>query len=491
MYPSWTPGEANLFPGLQNFSNEENSSEGTEAFSDLLDVSDSVTLTDKLELDTKKNGEVNGLVEFMDSQESEATKVQKEQTEPTVNPLLVLPNKINDIAPNPLMEDLDKMRMHFFMQDNPVFEGNKALRQDVVTRYVDQDQSITKVALPLELKPQETQFFNNELSPEIINSIQSQKLNSNNEIGKIDFSEGNQKLPAAELDQVRLPGQVEMESFKKETSFNHPLGSNINSLQQELKASFAQGGDLNIEKAAQDMEAEAISIAALSGGKEDDQANLSDNSSMNEDPSAQLSDGFPVLREMEKSHSTHKFSGLMKEAEATPLSPQNLNHIKESTQLIVEKGGGTAKIKLYPEGLGELEIQVKVTGNQVSVNFIAENEEVKQLFESSIKQLGSQFKEHNLQLDQMVVQLADSKNSSSFDSRQGGGQPNVDLLRDMMNQSRQESFGRQTNTYQDFDGIRTYGRQQNPVDPIRPASALSTSARYQGQGRGGRLSLVG
>lgn len=489
LYPSWTPGGANLFAAPQTLANNQIAKEGNSEFSNLLDVSDSTNIQSELGLDTKINGEPNSLVEFMDSQESESTKVQDESSELTVNPLLVAPNQVLDSNSNlnPLMADLDKMRMQFFMQDKPVFEGNKALRQEVVTRYADLIESKPNLQIlipsgqdPLLSYPDGLSTNNN------IQGVSHLNLDSNGfgKLNKLDHQSYVQQVDLADLssDELNksqtvieiLPNQFVVSSSNKRLE---PVSTEIISDLENIETSESKENSLL---------GQLRELSHL-----DESQSSSDSSSKQEDKSSQFGDEVLVLREYEKAPVLSKFSNLISQEKVTPFMAQNLNAIKDSTHLIVEKGGGTAKIKLYPEGLGELEIQVKVTGNQVSVNFIAENDEVKKLFESNLKHLSSQFKEQNLQVDQMVVQMADNKNSSSFDTRQGQEQPNINLLRDMMNQSRQESFGRQSNTYQDFEGIRTYGRHQQTVDPISPASVATVNSRYQGQGRGGRLSLVG
>lgn len=491
MYPSWMSSEATTFTGNQKFSSAENSNELPGEFEELLKASDSLNFNEELEQDTEVVGNENNLVDFMDSQEGETTKVQIDQTEPLINPLIMSANKNIESYLDPLLDNLDKMRMNFFMQEKPVFEGSKAFKQEAITRYADQEQSLNMEQEPNIFKNAMTSFLKPEQGVILKDIAPLQNMQVENNL-QLKDSIIEPKISSHLITQNKEPA-IDVTDIS--STVTPIIESDTEILQKfypelNIKESNLQSMELDSEVATE----ENILDAELNVSKGKEANSFNDKESehpSNEDKAMDhLLSSATLNRDADKTNNLSKFSTALQDAEVPKLSPQNLNYIKESTQLMVDKGGGVAKIKLYPEGLGELEIQVKVTGNQVSVNFTAENEEVKQLFESSLKQLGTQFKDQNLQVEQLVVQLADAKNPSSFDSRQGSGQPNVDLLRDMMNQSRQESFGRQTNSYQDFEGIRNYGRQTKVVDPIGPAN-IANSTRYQGQGRGGRLSLVG
>jgi flagellar hook-length control protein FliK len=173
----------------------------------------------------------------------------------------------------------------------------------------------------------------------------------------------------------------------------------------------------------------------------------------------------------------------------------NYERIHQAAQLLVEKGGGSARIKLSPEGMGEIELRIRVQGDHVNVHFVAENVETKEIFEESIQNLKSQLEAQNLKVESLNIQIADVKSHNFADSGREHSQsnPNLGLLRDMMNQSRDESFARQSNTFSEWESIRSYGRRA-PSSPAPISSALETHAklnRYQGDRRGRRLSLVG
>jgi flagellar hook-length control protein FliK len=177
------------------------------------------------------------------------------------------------------------------------------------------------------------------------------------------------------------------------------------------------------------------------------------------------------------------------------LLKENENRIHDAAQVLVEKGGGSARIKLSPEGMGDLELKIRVQGDQVNVQFVTDNIETKELFEKSLKGLRAQLESQHLKIESLSIQVTDSQKgfSSDLNRDQSSSHQNLGLLRDMMNQSRQESFSRDTGSIADWESIRSYGRGKSSPDPIQ--SALEPR-RFQrnydlGNGRGQRLSVVG
>lgn len=90
----------------------------------------------------------------------------------------------------------------------------------------------------------------------------------------------------------------------------------------------------------------------------------------------------------------------------------------QSVHTLVSKGGGQMRIRLHPEFLGELSIQVETQGNQVHLRVEVAREEIKTLVEESLHQLRDQLYVQNLQLKVADVALSDAT-LDAFSSSQG------------------------------------------------------------------------
>ena len=59
---------------------------------------------------------------------------------------------------------------------------------------------------------------------------------------------------------------------------------------------------------------------------------------------------------------------------------ENVNQILNKTQALIKKGGGEMKMRLTPEGMGELNVKVAVENGKVSVDLVTENNHVKKIY---------------------------------------------------------------------------------------------------------------
>jgi flagellar hook-length control protein FliK len=81
----------------------------------------------------------------------------------------------------------------------------------------------------------------------------------------------------------------------------------------------------------------------------------------------------------------------------------NTRQMVETAQLLAQKGGGSMKIQLKPEGLGFVELNVGVNGGKVDIQMTTENNEVKRLLESGMSELKSGLLQHKLNLESVQV----------------------------------------------------------------------------------------
>ncbi|MCB0415028.1 MAG: flagellar hook-length control protein FliK, partial [Bdellovibrionales bacterium] len=80
----------------------------------------------------------------------------------------------------------------------------------------------------------------------------------------------------------------------------------------------------------------------------------------------------------------------------------------QQSQLLATKGGGEAKIKLNPDGLGEITMKVKVADGRVHVDLLAENNHTKKLIEKGLGDLKANLAAHKLDVDMIKVDLSNN-----------------------------------------------------------------------------------
>lgn len=199
---------------------------------------------------------------------------------------------------------------------------------------------------------------------------------------------------------------------------------------------------------------------------------------------------------------------LTKTFELPPLNPLNSAPIQmgpvdkaennqlllNQAQVLIQKGGGEMKLEMSPEGMGSVQMKLKVLDGKVELQLSAENKEVKKVLENSIQDLKASLAAHKLVVDQVRVDVVNQTMGSS-DVRQ-------DLqnqMNDFMNQQQRdgtkqfwqqfnENFGNRQarESYFDAQNIRTGMREQKL--PGFGDDRTST-ARVQGN-RGRSLNLV-
>lgn len=471
-------GQEGSVPQDQNFSDGE--SQEFASLMDQFDPSLNELMNPNDEYKGLKSSEVT--TQIMDSEESDSVAVAPGLV--AISPLLVDLNKpvITNIKlddetnykTGKVLDDLDRLRLKFFMQDQPIFRG---VQEQRVVDYGAMMKS------PLESLPDTGASSKIETVSPILHPKEGEVTPPKELIGSLgqDFTEIDPSNPREVLVQgghLELPKEM---SAASDSEISSELLTDIEqSLPQGIHASEKNdlsGGDSNPQRESTErdvLQKPDVSTEAKS------------------DVGSELVD-----QQMASLITTSKGIVTGKDTLVDPsaVSPQNQSKIDQAAELLIEQGGGTARIKLSPEGMGEIELRIRVQGDQVNVHFVADNVETKEMFEKSIEKLRNQLESQNLKVDSLNVQIAEVKSSQSTDSGRDQNQPNpnLGLLRDMMNQSRHESFARQSNMIADWDAIRTYGRSSQPPEPISSAleSSRAKGARYLGDSRGQRLSLVG
>lgn len=497
-----------IFQG-KNFEGEVpfDSKDTTESFDSILDEKVLFNQTSGGEENLEQVTQEQPVLEIMDSNESESS-TSKDETLISAPELMALGLSPMAIIKNPLLDNLDKMSTSFFMQDNPIFKGGGAPQtQSYIKSYQDffVDPYIKSKAESLpgidSLRPsldQGLMSIDNGISELSENNLQgmtfleSKKLipqidlnqNQKNlslinsqESSDTDFQESNPVLAAKFLTEVSegeintLGSDENSQADDNKTEVQSRFSDLVSQLGDETKG---DSSNENLKKERDPLILGESLDLKKTDGNEKDESSFQD---------------IAFLNGGVKSFESKQSLGSLKNNSENSI---NYEKIESASQILIEKGGGTARIQLSPEGLGTIDLKLKVNGNQVSIELVTSNSDTKELFERSAQELQDILNDQKLKLDSLKVTLTDQKlDSQMFNSKQQSAEaPQFSLMRDLMQQSRQDSFSRQGQGFVEMDEIKNYGRKQNVVDPIK--SHEVTPRRFiQGDGRGHRLSLVG
>lgn len=166
---------------------------------------------------------------------------------------------------------------------------------------------------------------------------------------------------------------------------------------------------------------------------------------------------------------------------ATEQRIANINKISNATEALAAKGGGEVKVVLAPEGLGTVQLKVKMQDGKLQVEMKAENLDSKQLLENSLNELKQSLSSHRLSVDSVKVDVAGDFNRQ--DSSQSFTQQQFDLGRDQarqfMNQFREGNLS-QRQAFFEAPGFKNYRSQRedalSPISTdIRPRASLSAN----------------
>ena len=179
-------------------------------------------------------------------------------------------------------------------------------------------------------------------------------------------------------------------------------------------------------------------------------------------------------------------------SQATPAQKaENMQNLMNQAQILVQKGGGEMKIEMSPEGMGSVQMKLKVLDGKVQLQMAADNKEVKKLIENSIQDLKTSLASHNLAVDQVRVDVVNQSMGSSDVRQDLQGQMNQFLNQQQRDGTRQfwqqfnENFGNRQARENFYDAQNI---KRGPTEQALPG--FSSSPRISGNGRGSSLNLV-
>ena len=169
----------------------------------------------------------------------------------------------------------------------------------------------------------------------------------------------------------------------------------------------------------------------------------------------------------------------------------NIQKIMNQAQIMIKDGGGEMKVRLSPEGMGEVQLKVILQDGKVSLQMATESKEAKSLLESSLGDLKKSLASHSISLDNIKVDIAPTTASESSQQKDMNFQDNTgrEQARQFLNDFREQNMGQRQAL---FDGPQ-FGRQvrtDRQPESLEPITSSSTKKYGVSGTKGSGLNLV-
>jgi flagellar hook-length control protein FliK len=155
---------------------------------------------------------------------------------------------------------------------------------------------------------------------------------------------------------------------------------------------------------------------------------------------------------------------------------QNIQQIVGQSQQLIKKGGGEMKLRLAPEGLGELHIKVAMGDGQIQVEMLTESDTTKKLLEKSIADLKSSLQAHKIELGPVKVDISQNITQDLMNQQQDAERR---FAQNFLGQFREQNQAFREGLMGSAGG-RVYRGQQDsgaPIDPTLAAQRQNANAR--------------
>ena len=309
--------------------------------------------------------------------------------------------------------------------------------------------------------------------PEGMERVNSSHHIDNNQIGlneKIleSMTKNNQNFRMREA----VSNKTDGEFFG--TNFNSEITEDMETLLRKSNMQSATKGSGDLSEGSQSVVSTSL---GLGGEKSESEGNTFQ---MGADESGlELS-----LQSKNRSENTTKGEFVInspKEAKAQEV--QNLREVIDQARVMIRNGGGEMKIKMNPEGMGEVTLKVATDDGRVNVEMIASNMDTKKLLEKGLADLKANLASHKLSVD--LVKVASAEQSSKHMDQQLQEQQQG-LAQQFMNEFQQNNQSWREG-FIGLPGARFY-KSQTQDEVSNQESVISHEAKQKKSGR--RLDLV-
>lgn len=175
------------------------------------------------------------------------------------------------------------------------------------------------------------------------------------------------------------------------------------------------------------------------------------------------------------------------QAEISPeIADRNIQNVMQQAQYLVKNGGGEMKVRMTPEGLGEIQLTVELKEGKVQLHMAADNKDTKKMLESSISDLRESLSQQKISLDSVKIDSVVRTNVEN--QANGNGQPGQNQnqnqehrdTRQFWNQF-QENFGGRSQREALFEAPKAKGYAPKKSATLAPATEVSTASRSNGK----------
>jgi flagellar hook-length control protein FliK len=222
------------------------------------------------------------------------------------------------------------------------------------------------------------------------------------------------------------------------------------------------------------------------GGSESHKTQVSAKKTEGEDMKAMLAASIGAGTELKEtsSNSTPIGAPFTKGEIAPEVADRNVQNVMQQAQYLVKAGGGEMKVKMTPEGLGEIQLSVELKDGKIQLHMATENKETRKMLESSISDLRESLSQQKISLDSVKIDTVARTNTenqanSGNQFSQNQNQENRDT-RQFWNQF-QDQFGGRPGRDGLFEPPKAKGYAPKKSETIAPATEVSSARRSNGK----------
>lgn len=180
-------------------------------------------------------------------------------------------------------------------------------------------------------------------------------------------------------------------------------------------------------------------------------------------------------------------------SQAGPANPAEneaaVKQLMSQAQYLIKKGGGEMKVEMTPEGMGTVHLKVMMQDGKVNLQMATDTQEAKKTIENSLAELKTSLAAHKLSVENVKIDVVNTVSTDTATQNQpnannGNGR---EQTRQFWNQFN-ENFGSQgrRESFSELPGLKSYGRNRDPLTPIQAASERPRAM----EGKGSGLNLV-
>jgi flagellar hook-length control protein FliK len=180
--------------------------------------------------------------------------------------------------------------------------------------------------------------------------------------------------------------------------------------------------------------------------------------------------------------------------QAGPANPAEneaaVKQLMSQAQYLIKKGGGEMKVEMTPEGMGTVHLKVMMQDGKVNLQMATDTQEAKKTIENSLAELKTSLAAHKLSVENVKIDVVNNVSTDTATQNQpnaNNGNGGREQTRQFWNQFN-ENFGSQgrRESFSDMPGLKSYGRNRDPLTPIQTASERPRAM----EGKGSGLNLV-